>query len=235
MRSHDYKTFAKEYSQLGIKDTFYLAYRDIPSLIKKYVQGKHVLDYGCGSGRSTRFLKTLGLTVTGIDTSKEHLLEAKKLDQKGVYTFLKDSTLPYNDDSFDCIFLCLVLMEVSSLEKMKKMFLELHRVLKKNGTILIVTDAENMYKHETASFTYNFPENKKPIKGGMQIKLGFRGTNIVFYDYYWTQKDYKKIFTATDFKTVKVHNPLATGKEPFVWHSEMKHPHFSIYVLKKNK
>ncbi len=37
-----------------------------------------ILDFGCGTGRSTRFLKQLGFVVTGIDISADMLEVAKK-------------------------------------------------------------------------------------------------------------------------------------------------------------
>lgn len=231
MKSHDYSKFAKEYSELGIKDTFYLGYRDIPILVKRYVKGKKALDFGCGSGRSTRFLKSLGFETIGVDINRKMLDEAKQLDPDGNYRLIKSGSIPCQDSSFDLVLLSLVLMEVSSIEKMEQIFLELNRVLKKEGIVIIVTDAENMYKHEAASFIYSFPENKN-IKSGMQVKLGFRGTNIIFYDYYWTEKDYRKVFNKTGFQVLTLHKPLATEDEPFKWYSETKHPHFAIYVLK---
>lgn len=123
-------------------------------------------------------------------------------------------------------------MEISSKEEMKKIFLELHRVLKKDGIIIIVTDAENMYKHDCASFIYSYSENKN-IKSGKKVKLGFRGTNMIFYDYYWTEKDYKEVFSETGFEILESHKPLATGEESFKWYSETKYPHFAVYVIKK--
>ncbi|MFH1545067.1 MAG: methyltransferase domain-containing protein [archaeon] len=234
MASHEYQRFAKEYSKLDIKDTFYLAYRDIPGFIEKYVKGRKALDFGCGGGRSTRFLKKLGLETIGIDASQDMITEAKKFDLEGEYHLIKNNRIPSTDSSLDLILVSLVLMEIPSKEKMKEIFFELNRVLKKEGIIIIVTDAENMYRHDCASFIYSYLENKD-IKSGMQVKIGFRGTDIIFYDYYWTEKDYREIFSEAGFEILELHKPLATGKEPFKWYSETKYPHFAVYILKKSR
>ena len=63
IKTHDYDKHASKYAELGIDDTNYLAFRDIPQLIQKHANGLAALDYGCGAGRSTRFLKNLGLDV----------------------------------------------------------------------------------------------------------------------------------------------------------------------------
>ena len=73
VKTHDYTKHATEYSELGIDGTFYLGFRDVPKLIKKYVKGTQALDYGCGPGRSTRFLKSLGFDVIGVDISSDML------------------------------------------------------------------------------------------------------------------------------------------------------------------
>ena len=48
---------SESYAKLEFPGTYYLAYRDIPGIISKHVKGKNALDFGCGTGRSTRFLK----------------------------------------------------------------------------------------------------------------------------------------------------------------------------------
>src|ERR1044071_1040587 len=79
IKTHDYGKHASKYAELGIEDTNYLAFRDIPQLIQKHAKGMDALDYGCGAGRSTRFLKNLGLHVVGVDInqdrSEEHTSE----------------------------------------------------------------------------------------------------------------------------------------------------------------
>jgi hypothetical protein len=67
---------AKKYSLSGVSNTYYLGFRDVPALIEKYVQGKRAVDYVCGSGRSTRFIRDLGFETIDIDVSKEMLKQA---------------------------------------------------------------------------------------------------------------------------------------------------------------
>lgn len=64
---------AKRYAAARFENTYYLGYRDLPLLIDRYVTGKRAVDYGCGTGRSTRFLKDLGFETIGVDISEEML------------------------------------------------------------------------------------------------------------------------------------------------------------------
>ena len=73
-------TRAESYSKLEFPNTYYLAYRDLPDIIAEHVRGKRALDFGCGTGRSTRFLKKLGFDVIGIDISGDMLEIARNLD-----------------------------------------------------------------------------------------------------------------------------------------------------------
>ena len=52
---------AEAYSRLEFPGTYFLAYRDLPALLGRHVGGRRALDFGCGAGRSTRFLRRLGL------------------------------------------------------------------------------------------------------------------------------------------------------------------------------
>lgn len=76
---------AEAYARLEFPGTYYLAYRDLPALIGAASPGATALDFGCGAGRSSRFLRTLGYTVTGVDVSAEMLSQARRLDARGDY------------------------------------------------------------------------------------------------------------------------------------------------------
>ena len=48
------------YSKLEYSSTYYLAYRDLPEIIFEHVKERKAIDFGCGTGRSTRFLQKIG-------------------------------------------------------------------------------------------------------------------------------------------------------------------------------
>lgn len=61
MKTHDYEKYAKDYAKLGVEGTYYLEFRDIPFILEEFAKDKEkILDYGCGTGRSTRFIRNLG-------------------------------------------------------------------------------------------------------------------------------------------------------------------------------
>jgi ubiquinone/menaquinone biosynthesis C-methylase UbiE len=234
MKSHDYGKFAKAYSELGIEGTYYLAYRDLPSVLKRHVTGKKALDYGCGAGRSTRFLKSLGFEVSGVDISRDMIKEALLHDKDGTYYHIKSGFTPFKDSTFDVIFSTMVFVEIPSKDEMTKILREFKRVLKDSGTVVIVTKTKEGYNGNWVSFNCDFPENKK-LNSGDRAKVHIKCSEIVLYDYFWTESDYKNAFSDSGFKVIESLKPMPKGNEGYDWLDELKHSRWVIYVLKKSE
>src|SRR5690606_11214472 len=93
---------AAAYADLGFAGTYYLAFRDVPDLITRHVTGERALDFGCGAGRSTRFLKELGFAAVGIDVAEPMLHMARERDPAGTYILVRDDAATgWPDGPFD--------------------------------------------------------------------------------------------------------------------------------------
>jgi SAM-dependent methyltransferase len=71
---------AEAYAKLDFAGTYSLAFRDLPAILGTPSLGARALDFGCGAGRSTRFLRRLGFEVVGVDISPEMLRRATTID-----------------------------------------------------------------------------------------------------------------------------------------------------------
>jgi len=234
IKTHDYKKYAGAYAQLGIEGTYYLAFRDIPELLNKYTKGRKALDYGCGPGRSTRFLKGLDFDTVGVDISTDMLEKARLQDEYGEYHHIESGQLPFADNSFDLIFSSFVFIEVNSLEKITEILAEMKRVLKKDGVIIYVTAPAAGYEGNWVSFSYDFPENDKTFRSGDMAKLLIRGSGVILYDYYWTEQDYIQVANKVGLKLVEIHKPIGSDEDPVEWLDEAKSPYMAVYVLRKS-
>ncbi len=91
---YDDKARADAYAKLEFPGTYYLAYRDLPAVIGEHVQGTKALDFGCGTGRSTRFLRKLGFdSVVGVDIAEQMVVQARERDPQGEYRLVPDGDL----------------------------------------------------------------------------------------------------------------------------------------------
>ena len=81
---------ASAYDQLDLGGTYHLAFRDLPALLREHVAGDRAVDFGCGTGRSTRYLKALGFRTVGLDISAEMVAIARARDELGDYRVIED-------------------------------------------------------------------------------------------------------------------------------------------------
>lgn len=236
-QSHNYQQFSKQYSKLQIEDTYFLAFRSVAELLGRYFgndsNGKRTLDFGCGTGRSTRFLHSLGFDTVGVDINPFMLSRARQAIE-GNYYLINSQQLPFAAKHFDIIFQSFVLLEYSSIPEMINTFEQFHRVLADDGLIMVVTGSEDYYHHDWLSFEIGDTQGQT-LESGCQVQISIRGTDVVLFDYYWTDSDYRHVFQQTGLEVVDVVHPIAQGYEPFNWVNEREFPCWSIYVLKKQK
>ena len=93
--SYEDETRAESYSKLEFPGTYYLAYRDLPAIIGENVTGRTALDFGCGAGRSTRFLERIGFNVTGVDISPDMIKKAREIVTTKSSVFIVPPVYPY--------------------------------------------------------------------------------------------------------------------------------------------
>ncbi|MGK7924205.1 MAG: class I SAM-dependent methyltransferase [Spirulina sp.] len=231
-QTHDYRRFSGEYSHLGIENTYFLAFKSVAELLGlQGDRGKRALDFGCGTGRSTRFLQSLGFDTVGVDINPSMLSQARRT-RDGEYYQLNSKKLPFPAQRFDLIFQSFVLFEYGSLSQTIDTFEELNRVLADRGIVIVVTGSEDYYVRDWLSFKMD-DSRERPLKSGDTVKVSIRGTDIVLFDYYWTDRDYRQVFQQSGFKVVETLHPLARGDEPFAWVSECEFPCWTIYVIEK--
>ena len=233
IKTHDYEKHAGEYAELGMEGTQYLAFRDIPMLIQEYAGSiASALDYGCGAGRSTRFLKRIGFDAVGVDVSQEMLEQARSKDGSGEYRHIPSGHLPFEDSEFDLVFSSFVFLEVSRIEEIEGILKEMKRVLRKDGVIIFVTASMEASEGDWVSLSYSFPENDRPLRSGETVKLLIRGIDVVLYDYYWTDDDYTRAAERAGLMLAKIHKPLGSSDDSIEWRDETKMSPVAIYVLR---
>ena len=227
---------AEEYAKLQFPGTYYLAYRDLPEIIFDNVQGKKALDFGCGAGRSTRFLRKLGFDAIGIDISEDMIARAREIDPQGDYRLIDDNSLSrIENGSFDLVLSAFTFDNIPTAEKKVRLFAELGDLLTFDGAIVNLVSSPDIYLNEWSSFTTKeFPENKN-AKSGEKVKIIITDVddNRPVEDIVWTDEDYQEVFKKAGLKNIATHKPLADENEPYDWVNETRIAPWVIYVLKK--
>ena len=228
---------AEAYARLKFPGTYYLAYRDLPSVFRKYVGGNLALDFGCGAGRSTRFLGKCGFRAVGIDIADEMLVEARKLDPDGDYRLIKDGDFSsFERRAYDLVFCGFPFDNIPSGPHKTALFAGLAGLLKKDGKLVLLGSTPEIYLHEWASFTTRaYPENQKARDGdGVRIINTATADPHPVEDIRCSDEAYRAIFREVGLEVVEMLKPLASPEEPYPWVNETRIAPWVTYVLSVN-
>ena len=230
------QTRAESYSKLEFPNTYYLAYRDLPDIISKHVTGNHAIDFGCGTGRSSRFLKQLGFDVIGIDISKDMLEIARNLDLSGDYQLVLNGKYDHLGlNQFDLVQSIFTFDNIPGWSNRTNILKELRDLMKPTGKMICLDSTPELYVNEWASFTTKkFPENWTAKTGDIvhDIMLDVEDRRPV-KDIFWSMEDYNKLFNLAGLKIELTYKPLGYNNEPFDWKSEKEIAPWMIFILNK--
>jgi SAM-dependent methyltransferase len=229
---------ADAYSKLQFPGTYYLAYRDIPELLLKHVKGRKAIDFGCGTGRSTRFLQKYGFDTIGIDISEEMIKKAKEIDPGGDYQLIKNNDYDqFEKNCFDLVFSGFTFDNIPNTANRIHSLKELGGLINNNGRIIMLESTPEIYINEWLSFsTKDFPENRK-AKSGDKVKIIMTDVEDKrpVEDIIWFDEDYLDLFSKSEMILIDTRKPLAKTEEPYQWINETKIAPWVIYVLKNIK
>jgi SAM-dependent methyltransferase len=231
----DNETAASSYSALEFPNTYYLAYRDLPEIISTHVSGNRAVDFGCGTGRSTRFARMLGFDVTGIDVSPHMIKNSLKIDPEGSYMLVSDGNYSHlGEGQFNLILAIFTFDNIPGWKNRANILASIGSLLCFSGKIIMLCSTPELYTHEWASFTTSsFPENKKAKTGDIvhDIILDVEDKTPCD-DIFWTGTDYQRLFSMAGLEIEACYKPLGFDHEPYKWVNEKEIAPWIIYVLK---
>jgi SAM-dependent methyltransferase len=232
--TYDDAARAEAYDRLEFPGTYYLAFRDLPAIIEAYVRGRRALDFGCGTGRSTRFLRKLGFDVVGVDIAEPMLARARERDPQGDYRLVPDGDLSsLEPGANDLILSAFTFDNIPTKEKKVALFGALKRALATGGCIVSVVSSPDIYVNEWVSFsTKDFPGNRTAKSGdAVRIVMLDVEDRRPVEDIIWSDEDYREVFRQSGLAPIKTCWPLARASEPYAWVSETRIAPWVIYVL----
>lgn len=226
-----YSDKAEGYSKRDYDETYSLISRCLGNYFSgKKVDESTVLDLGCGTGSSTRLLKSFGFGhVLGIDPSAPMIDAAKNLDPEGHYSTDFDWK-----GKFDFVSSSFVLPVLTTEEDISSHLKMAYSALKEGGFFIIVTAASEAFhpKHSYLSWEQDFPENYTAVNGD-SVRVRLKKGDLLLEDTLWTAEFLQKMFEDHSFEMVHLFKPLGQSDEPFAWNSELTTAPFDIYILRK--
>ncbi len=231
-------TRAEAYATLEFKNTYHLAYRDIPAILAEHVRGRKSVDFGCGTGRSTRFLRQLGFEVTGVDISEDMIRKARELDPTGDYRLLSgnvpgDNLEAFPSGAYDLVLAAFTFDNIAGRDNKVGILRDLGRLLNQDGKLVLIVSRPEIYIHEWASFsTKDFPGNRAAKSGDkVRIIVTDHADRRPVEDILWTEEAYREVFEAARLRVLGKYEPLGRIDEPYSWVSEVEIAPWAIYVV----
>jgi trans-aconitate methyltransferase len=226
---------ARAYASLGFTGTYYLAFRDLPELIRRHGAGsRNALDFGCGAGRSTRFLRELGFETIGIDVSAAMLAQARAADPAGTYLHIQDDAATgWPAGPFDLTLAAFPFDNIGDVAHRIRLLTALRTRLEPRGVLVLVASAPELYTHEWVSHTTAaFRAENARRRPGEVVRVVIRhgGDGRPVHDQLWRDADYRAHFAAAGFRVLELVQPLGRADEPIDWQSETTLSPWLIYA-----
>lgn len=225
---------AAAYDELELGGTYHLAFRDLPRLLGEHVSGRRAVDFGCGTGRSTRFLQKLGFVTVGLDISAEMVAIARTRDPASDYRVIADGDFSaLGEGGYDLVQAAFTFDNIPDRARRVRLLAGLRRLLAAGGRLVNIVSTPDMYTHEWATFTTrDYPENRTARSGEVvRIVTKDYSDGRPVEDILWSHEDYLAVFAEAGLEPLVVERPLATGEEGIAWGSETSVAPWAIYLL----
>ncbi len=212
---------AETYRDLGIKNTSYeMAFSEAKRMLGN-IQGKSFLDFGSGTGRSSRFLKSLGAKrVVGVDHNQSMVVQAQATIEEGLEYKLIAGQIPEADNSFDGVFSGSAFVEIKKLDTMQSVLSEIVRVVKPGGVFVLATANPEAFGHDFKN--YSRKGNPKNLSSGQVTKCIIKGKKpFVIEDIYWTKEDYVSAIETAGFTVEEIIFPKAKTEGDWIDETEV--------------
>ncbi len=201
------------YQQLSKQEDYHPVtqslYKQAVQGVKKYTDGRRLLDVACGRGELLMEARALGFEVKGVDISDTALKKARARDLDVQRSGAEK--LPFSANTFDAV-TCIGSLE--HFEDKKKALQEMARVTQKDGVIFLHLPNLMFLGHIYMAWRYG----SMPSEGGQH-----------FSEEYLTYQGWEQLLASAGLKVVKVekYNQVVASKKVspaiiFIWQYLLK-------------
>jgi SAM-dependent methyltransferase len=127
------------------------------------LEGKAVLDFGCGTGRLTRFVAERGADAVGVDATPEMIDVARNLSPGLQFEHIDGARLPFPDGAFDVVLTAYVLQYYVGGRGLDRLVGEFARVLRSGGTLVAIEQVASSLDRGAAASAYGAELGSPPF------------------------------------------------------------------------
>ena len=223
---------AELYGSFGIEGTTYQIGFDAVAKLLGDIGSRTFLDFGCGTGRSARFLTELGARhVYAVDHDQNMIDQALARELDSV-TFVRiDSVIPLPDMSVDGAVSMNVFIEIRTLSAMAHACAEIARTLRPGAAFVLESSSPMAFGHTFRSFSY---PHAGPLRGGDTTPciVTAPGGQFAIEDTYWTEDDYVDAIQQAGLTVTTIGYPRP--RDPAAWSTdEASVPPFIVIEARK--
>ena len=200
------------------------------------VNGKKVIDLGCGEGRFCRMLAKKGAVITGVDSCQQfiHSADNKRVaDEEYILGDIEDLN-QFEDGFFDLVISYVVLVDLFDFEQSIK---EAYNVLKPGGRFIVC----KLQSMNTAANSWFRDENNKKLHFKLDNYFDEGPREMPFFGSFVTNfhrmlSSYINCFLKTGFILEGIEEPKPTAEQLAKFpdlDDNMRLPYFIIYLLRK--
>jgi len=209
---------AEFYDALGIEGTTYEIGFEAVRRALGDIRGQVLLDFGCGTGRSAAFLRSLGAgRVYGVDRDQAMIGKALARRLDGVVFTRIDEVIPLPDESVDGAVSLNVFIEIRTLAEMSGICREVARTLRPGGPFVVESTSPLAFGHSFRSYCY-------PVSGELRSGevtpciVTTPAGELVIEDTYWTEDDYARVLREAGLTITAVDYPMP--RDPSAWSTD---------------
>ena len=219
-----YDRYARQYQERINNDSKLLGMRDLVYQLVSPVRDRRVLCIGCGDGTECVPYAEHGAQVVGIDASNEFIAYAQEhYGPLGIEFFVMDyENTSFADGRFDAI---VSIMSIGYKPDLTKVLLELKRIVRAGGVMVIVVPHPVRKMIKYANFDYFLSGLRTEICEGVER-----------FNYYHTIEAYYNLIKASGLVIESILEPKPRLCEPYQVVNHVRedlYPHALIFVLNK--
>ncbi|MBU0760780.1 MAG: class I SAM-dependent methyltransferase [Nanoarchaeota archaeon] len=210
---NDYDVLSEDYNKVHEKPD--LKYSLSPAFLKIAgdLDGKTVIDVGCGDGFFTRQFAKKAKKVIGIDNSSEQIAKAKTHATENLEYFLADM-INYDYPKSDLLSAPFVLNYFETQPDLAAFLKKLYASLNKRGSIISIVDMPSSEFHDFKKYGSVKKLSRGLVEGsGLTIDLYDKQELLVtLHSFYHTKETFEAALTEAGFKEIKWHKPIVSDE-----------------------